>query len=269
MIDLHSHLLPGIDDGAANSDIMLEMARLAVADGVRIMACTPHMHPPRYTNHSNSIEIAVEAAQKLLHENSIDLRLLAGADVHLGPELLSQLRSAYVQKLGATSYFLLEPSHSIAPPQFERFVKTIIDAGYKPIITHPERLTWIEQHYALICAVDEAGAAMQITAGALLGVFGSRPKYWGERMLAEGRVDILASDAHDTRRRVPGLSAGMKAAAAIIGEDAARALVLDNPAAILRDQPLPAKKRTKTRDFAPKEKIIDKFKKMLSGQMKT
>jgi protein-tyrosine phosphatase len=268
MIDLHSHLLPGIDDGAATMDMTLEMARMAVADGVRIMACTPHMHPPRYTNTATTIQAAVAEAQKALDDHSIDLRLIAGADVHLGPDLLSQLRSGHVQKLDSTSYFLLEPSHTIAPPQFERFVRTIIDAGYKPILTHPERLTWIEQHYALICAVDEAGAALQITAGALLGTFGARPQYWAERMLAEGRVDILASDAHDTRRRVPGLSAGMKAAAAIVGDEAARMLVLDNPATILRDLPLPQKTRAKTKDFSPKETTIDRLRKMWTGQMR-
>ena len=268
MIDLHSHLLPGIDDGAKDLAVSLDMARLAVADGIRIMACTPHMHPPRYTNHSATIQSNVGNLQLALDEHAIDLRLIAGADVHLAPDLLGQLSSGYVQRLATTSYFLLEPSHSIAPPQFERFVKTIMDAGYRPIITHPERLTWIEQHYALICAVDEAGAAMQLTAGSLLGVFGARPPYWAERMLAEGRVDILASDAHDTRRRVPGLSGGMKAAAAIIGNEAAMRLVLDNPAAILRDQPLPLKRRSRNKDYSPKETAIDKFKKMWTGQMK-
>jgi protein-tyrosine phosphatase len=268
MIDLHSHLLPGIDDGAVSTEVMLDMARLAVADGVSIMACTPHMHPPRYTNTATSIQVAVAAAQKALDDHDIDLRLIVGADVHLGPDLLRQLRSGHVQKLDSTSYFLLEPSHTIAPPQFERFVKTIIDAGYKPILTHPERLTWIEQHYALICAVDEAGAAIQITAGALTGTFGARPQYWAARMVAEGRVDILASDAHDTRRRAPGLSGGMKAASAIIGDEAARLLVMDNPATILLDQPLPLKTRVKTKGFAAKETTIDRFRKMWTGQMR-
>ena len=269
MIDLHSHILPGIDDGAANMAATLDMARLAVADGVRIMACTPHMMPPLYPNHSGIIQPAVEAAQRAIDESGIDLRLIAGAEVHLAPDLLKQLRSGYAQTFGSTSYFLLEPSHTITPPQFERFVKAIIDAGYRPIIAHPERLTWIEQHYALICAVDEAGAAMQLTAGALLGQFGSRPRYWAERMLSEGRVDIIASDAHDARRRLPGLSAGMAAAAVIVGADSARAMVLDNPAAVLRDQPLPAKKRAKVKDFAPKETAMVKLMKMWSGQMRT
>jgi protein-tyrosine phosphatase len=266
MIDLHSHLLPGIDDGASSMDVTIEMARLAVADGVRIMACTPHMHPPRYSNNADSIQLAVAAAQKALDEHGVELRLIAGADVHLQPDLLSQLRSGHVQRLDSTSYFLLEPSHSIAPPQFERFVKTILDAGYRPILTHPERLTWIEQHYELICAVDEAGAAIQLTAGALLGVFGSRPQYWAERMLAEGRVDILASDAHDARRRLPGLSAGLKAAADIIGDAAAQKLVLDNPATILRDQPLAVKNRHQTKDAPFKPGAFTKIKNLFAGR---
>jgi protein-tyrosine phosphatase len=266
MIDLHSHLLPGVDDGAVSLDITLEMARIAVADGVRIMACTPHMHPPRYNNNSANIQEAVKSAQAALHLHNIDLKLIAGADVHLAPDLLRQLQSGHVQRLDTTSYFLLEPSHSIAPPQFERFVKTILDAGFRPILTHPERLTWIEQHYELICAVDEAGVAIQLTAGSLTGVFGSRPQYWAERMLAEGRVDILASDAHDARRRVPGLSAGKKAAAAIIGEEAARLLVLDNPASILRDQPLPVKIRAATNEYSPKDSPFAKIKKLFAGR---
>ena len=251
MIDLHSHLLPGIDDGAQSLDVSIEMAKLAVADGVKIMACTPHYLPPKYNNTGKDIMAAVATLQAELDKQGIPLRLLAGADVHLLPALLGDLKSGTAQTLRGTRYFLLEPDHHIAPPNFLKFTAGLMAAGYKPILTHPERLTWIEHKYDLICAVEESGVAIQVTGAAITGKFGEMPLKWAERLLREGRVDILASDAHNVKRRPPGLSLAVEAAANIIGQEAALRLVIDNPTAILRDEDLPPKTRI---SLPPKEK---------------
>ena len=119
MIDLHSHILPGIDDGAKSLDISLEMARQAVADGIHTMACTPHIYPGLYMNDAQGIAAARDALQRELDSQSIDLRLVTGADVHLVPGLLAGLRDGRVPTLNGSRYLLLEPSHHVAPPQFE------------------------------------------------------------------------------------------------------------------------------------------------------
>jgi len=111
----------------------------------------------------------------------------------------------------------------------------LLAAGYVPILTHPERLTWIERHYESFVRLVRAGAWMQVTSGSLTGAFGRRPKYWAERMLNDGLVHILASDAHGARRRPPDLALGRAVAAKWLGEAEAEQLVSVRPRAILEN----------------------------------
>ena len=206
MIDLHSHILPGIDDGAPTLEVSLEMARQAVADGIETMACTPHIYPGLYLNDALGIKAARDALQAELSAQDIPLRLVTGADVHLVPGLLEGVRAGQVPTLNGTRYLLLEPSHHVAPPRFEETVFQLVAAGYTPVITHPERLTWIETHHDVFVQMIRQGAWMQVTAGALTGIFGTRAKYWAERFVGEGHTHILATDAHSSKRRRPCLS---------------------------------------------------------------
>ncbi len=204
MIDLHTHILPGIDDGSSSVAMSLEMARMAVADGITHLACTPHITPGIYDNDPAGIAARVKALQTMLDNAGIALRLVAGADVHVVPDLAAQLSVGRLPCLEGTRYFLFEPPHHVAPPGLLRVAQEALDAGFVPVLTHPERLTWIEKAYDLICELDEAGVAVQVTAGSLTGGFGERAQYWAERMLDEGRVDIIASDAHDPKAPAAG-----------------------------------------------------------------
>lgn len=237
MIDLHSHILPGIDDGAKTLEISLEMARIALDDGIYTMACTPHIYPGLYMNDAAGIARHRDTLQAALDANSLPLKLVTGADVHLVPGLLDGLRAGRVPTLAGSRYVLLEPSHNIVPPRFLESVFSLVVAGYTPVITHPERLVWIEDHYPVFSELIQQGAWMQVTAGALTGKFGPRAKYWGERFLGEGKTHILASDAHSTGRRVPQLSEARAIAERLLGADEARRLVIDRPQAILDHTP--------------------------------
>lgn len=235
MIDLHSHILPGIDDGAKNLDIALEMAQLAVADGIHTMACTPHIYPGLYINDASGIALARIALQGELDARGIALRLVSGADVHLVPGLLAGLREGRIPTLNGSRYLLLEPSHHLVPPRFEASVFQLVAAGYTPVITHPERLNWIQAHYPVFVRLIRQGAWMQVTAGALTGVFGPRAQYWGEKFIGEGHTHILATDAHSSGRRLPCLSAGLAVAERLLGRAQAARLVTERPQAILDD----------------------------------
>lgn len=237
MIDLHSHILPGIDDGAKTLEVSLEMARIALADGIHTLACTPHIYPGLYMNDAAGIDARRAALQRELDAQGLPLRLVNGADVHLVPGLLERVRAGTVPTLHGSRYLLLEPSHHVAPPRFEDSVFTLVAAGYVPVITHPERLSWVEDHYDAFVRLRAQGVWMQVTAGALTGVFGSRAKYWAERFLGEGHTHILASDAHSTGRRVPRLAEARERAAALLGAEEAERLVLHRPQAILDDLP--------------------------------
>jgi protein-tyrosine phosphatase len=235
MIDLHCHILPGIDDGAPTLDVALAMARCAVADGIRVTACTPHIYPGLYDNDRDGIVKSMGDFRNQLERESISLEIVVGADTHLAPDLVAAIRAGRVPTLNDTRYLLLEPPHHVAPPQFEESMFQLMVGGYVPVVTHPERLTWIETHYEIFKRLVAAGVWMQITAGSLTGRFGRRPKYWGERMLDESLVHILATDSHHVERRPPLLNEGRAAAAARVGEVEATNLVEVRPQGILNN----------------------------------
>jgi protein-tyrosine phosphatase len=235
MIDLHCHILPGIDDGAADLGVALDMARRSVADGVSYLACTPHIFPGVYNNSGPDIRRRVAALQTEIDREGIPLRLVTGGDVHVAPDLVARLRSGDALSLNDTRYVLVEPPHHILPPNLESLFFNLLSAGYLPIVTHPERMTWIDREYDLLQRLALSGAWMQITAGAIVGKFGSRAKHWSERLLRDGLVHIVASDAHDVERRPPLMAAAFRELRDLVGEDEARNLVLARPAAILQN----------------------------------
>jgi protein-tyrosine phosphatase len=233
LIDLHSHLLPGIDDGAANLLVSLAMARMAVAGGVTVQACTPHIMPGVYDNTGPQIRRAVAALQEELDQEGIPLKLVVGADVHIAPDMIARLKSGHLLSLADSRYLLVEPPHHVAPARLDEMLFAMMVAGYQPILTHPERLGWVRPRYDLIKQLVDHGVWMQITASSLIGAFGREPKYWAERMLGEGLVHIMASDSHDARRRPPNLIKGFERAVASIGEREATHLVTTRPMNIL------------------------------------
>ncbi len=235
LIDLHCHILPGIDDGAPDLETALEMARIAVADGIVVTACTPHMMPGVYDNQGPDVRLRISALQAALDEHGISLRLVTGADVHLQESLGARLNDGRLLSLNDSRYFLFEPPHYAAPPRLPEAVFDVMSAGYHPVLTHPERLSWIETHYEVIKTLAERGVWMQVTAGSLTGRFGRRPQYWAERMVAEGHVHILATDAHNLRGRTPILSEARDIIAQRLGEDEAENMVLNRPLCILEN----------------------------------
>lgn len=236
MIDLHTHILPGIDDGAKTLEVALEMARIAVNDGTTVMACTPHIYPGLYMNDSAGIHDARTRLQNAFDVCHIPLKLVVGADAHLVPELLEGLQSGRVPTLNGSRYFLLEPSHHVAPPQFENSVFQIMAAGFVPVITHPERLVWIEHHYTTFVSLAQRGVWLQLTAGAIVGKFGKKARYWSERLLGDGVVHLIASDAHTTTKRSPVISDVLPAVEAAVGKEEALRLVQVRPQQILDDR---------------------------------
>jgi protein-tyrosine phosphatase len=236
MIDIHCHMLPAIDDGASDLESALEMARIAIADGIQTVVCTPHIYPGLYDNTAAGIRTAVTAFREQLAQAGLGLVLTYGADTHLVPDLLEGLRAGRVPTLNGTRYLLLEPPHHVAPPRLEESCFALLASGYQPVLTHPERLTWIADHYARFQELARRGVWMQVTAGSLAGRFGPDARYYAERMLDEGLVHILATDAHSPKHRPPALAEGRYAAERWVGAAEAGRLVLDRPQAILADR---------------------------------
>src|SRR5262249_29407754 len=211
------------------------MARVSVAEGVSVVACTPHIRPGLYHNSGPQIREATEQLQEILDQESIPLQLVPGADIHIMPGMLSGLRTGRLLALGDTRYVLVEPPHHVAPIKLEELFVELLSAGYVPILTHPERLAWIETRYGAILRLVQIGAWTQITAGSLAGTFGRRAQYWAHRMLDEGHVHILATDAHDAELRSPNLRKGRDLAKKRVGAQEAKHLVETRPLGILND----------------------------------
>jgi protein-tyrosine phosphatase len=235
LIDLHSHLLPGIDDGSKDLATSLAMARVASTDGISTIACTPHILPGVYNNNGPAIRNAVARLAESITEAGIPISLVTGADVHIAPDLDVRLRDGRVLTLNDSRYLLLEPPHHVLPPRLDDLIFGLQAAGYFPILTHPERLSWVEGHYDLIRRLVSSSVLMQITAGSVTGRFGRRPRYWAERMLDEGLCHLLATDAHNTEQRAPRMADARDVVAQRLGDDEAINLVLRRPQGILDD----------------------------------
>jgi protein-tyrosine phosphatase len=229
MFDVHSHLLPGLDDGAPDLSTSLAMARAYVSEGVECVACTPHILPGLYSNSGEQIRQAVDALQLVLFDAGIPLKLVAGADNHVVADFVDGLKRGRLLPLAQSVYVLVEPPQHIAPLHLEDLFFSIMTAGYVPILTHPERLSWIESKFDLVKMLAGRGVWMQLTAGSLCGRFGSRARYWAERMLAEGLVHIIATDAHNMKSRPPDLLEGRRQAERLAGVEEAQHLVVTRP----------------------------------------
>jgi protein-tyrosine phosphatase len=173
--------------------------------------------------------------QQVLASEGILLRLVAGADNHMVPTFVSELKTGNLLSLADSRYVLVEPPHHVAPPRLEDLFFNLLTAGYVPILTHPERLRWIESHFQAMERLVKAGVWMQLTAGSLAGLFGRNARYWAERMLDEGLAHILATDAHDVRKRPPNLSQGCELAAKRVGDVEAQRLVVTRPQGVLHN----------------------------------
>lgn len=236
MIDIHCHLLPEIDDGSQSVQMSLEMARIALADGITQTVCTPHIYPGVYPNERGDICRRVADLAQALRVADLPLEITYGADIQMVPELLVGLRAGRMATIHGTRYFLFEPPHFVVPPRFADLIFDVLASGYVPIITHPERLTWLdEDHYDWFADAAADGAWIQLTADALIGHFGKQAKRWSERFLGDGLVHVLASDGHDDRHRPPVLSRGRQAAERWVGAAEAERLVVERPSAVLAD----------------------------------
>ena len=234
MIDLHTHILPGLDHGPRDWDEALEMCRIAVADGITTIAVTPHVSEV-FPNSSQRIEAAAVELRQRLGDAGIPLTVVVGGDYHVRPDLSPR----NVLTLGGNGrYFLLEFPYQLLPPRADAFVKMLIDRGLLPIVTHPERTASLQRDWRRLEPLVKAGALVQVTAGSLLGEFGPAAAAAANRFLKKGWVHLLASDAHWAHERAPRLAGGRDAAAKVIGEEAARALVESNPEAILQGRDL-------------------------------
>jgi protein-tyrosine phosphatase len=191
--------------------------------------------PGVYNNTGPAIRQAVVRLRTKLLEAGIPVRLVTGADVHIAPDLAERLADGRALTLNDSRYLLLEPPHRTLPRRLDDLIFGLQAAGYVPILTHPERLDWVGDHYDVIKRLTFNSVLLQITAGSLLGEFGRRARYWAERMLDDGLCHFVATDAHDIKQRGPHLAQARELVAHRLGEDEATNLLLRRPQCVVKN----------------------------------
>jgi len=236
MIDLHTHFLPGIDDGARNLNEALALARAAVADGITVCAMTPHIHPRRYPNLKSALLGHLDAFRTALAEHQIPLQIYLGAEVRLSIESLGQLLEGEVPFLGEVGGYkimLLEFPHQMIPVGSQQFVNKLLAMKIRPLIAHPERNKAVLADLERIRPFVDAGCWLQVTAGALTGHFGAPARKVALRLIENDWVHVVASDSHNLEARPPVISAARDVLAQLFGPRTAQQMVAVRPAQIL------------------------------------
>jgi protein-tyrosine phosphatase len=240
MIDLHSHVLPGLDDGAQDWAMALEMMVMAEEAGTEILVATPHTHDMWHGGEPCSELIPTLAHEATLRARraGLSLQVLPGQECYIDDALPQQLNEGKWLTLGNSKTVLLELGWSHWPPFIDKLVFDLQLAGYRILLAHPERYRSVLDDPNLIVGLVEKGVLTQVTSASILGRFGESAQETARALLEHNLAHVLSSDAHTTRGRNPKLSTAREQVADWFGEEFARKLVLDTPRALLNDEPI-------------------------------
>jgi len=239
-VDIHCHLLPGLDDGARSWDEALQMARMAVAEGTATIIATPRQLGSFDHNSGELIRLRSSQFQDFLIAHETKAEILPGADVRVEPSLAQKLRDGSVLTLGdhGKHVLLKLPRQSYQP--LDELIEQLGADGTVGILSHPERNQGLIKHRKLLRPLVDRGCLMQITADSLMGTFGRQVQAMAEWMLSENIVHFVASDAHGPRSRRPILSAAYQRAAALTCEELSVSIFSANPRSVAAGSDVPA-----------------------------
>jgi protein-tyrosine phosphatase len=236
MVDLHCHILPGLDDGAATMEESVAMAESAIADGITHVVATPHASSAHSFHFARARQLRDELQEKIGNR----LKIATGCDFHLNPENLASLRrDARQYCINQRHFLLVEFNEFSIPPAMDQTLHAIQLAGVQPVITHPERNAILRSRPQRLKKWVQQGCFAQVTGGALTGTFGAGPRQDALRWIGQGLIHFVASDAHNTRGRPLRLQPAHKVVLDKFGPEKARALFEDNPLAAFEGRELP------------------------------
>lgn len=236
MIDIHMHILPGVDDGAADWDSALRMARIAVDCGVTAVAATPHcnMHYPNFDGAPlRRIRAHLEELLKTAH---INLKLLSGMEIMGSMDTAEELQRGHLCTLNGSHYPLVEFHFHGSGQEETEILESLIQCGYQPVVAHPERYIYVQRDPELLNTWVELGCLLQVNRGSLLGRFGREAAAMAYAMLERRFVAVVASDAHSPIQRTPYLADVWELLEQEAMPKTAKLLLEENPRRILRDQ---------------------------------
>lgn len=236
MIDIHCHLLPGIDDGAQTETESIALLKQAIADGITHMVLTPHVQPGRYNNTLNNLQVPFQRLQQIIAEQQLAIKLSLGGEVRLCAEVLSLFTAdnlPFIGRYDNQRVMLLELPHNGIPPNSDKLIDWLMERDILPIIAHPER------NKAIIADINKAapfimrGCLFQLTAMSVTGDFGEKAYGVAHQFLEQGLATVIASDAHNSKRRPAVLSKAYNYVTDKYGEALAKELLIETPGKII------------------------------------
>jgi protein-tyrosine phosphatase len=260
-IDLHTHILPGLDDGAQDLAQALAMARIAQADGIGALVATPHNVSWPARDHRPEIESATRALNEAIEAAGLRVVVLPGVEAYLTPDICRQVKIGQAFALAHSAYILVELPASAYPLYTEQAIFELQVMGLSVILAHPERNAVIEREPARLVPLVERGVLVQLTAASIVGAFGPEVQQTAHYLLRSKLAHVIASDAHGTGYRSPALREAVEIAGGLIGAERAAVMVDATPRAVLGGRPIeveapelarPEKKRLWSRLFAGK-----------------
>ncbi|PMC37365.1 tyrosine protein phosphatase [Bacillus sp. UMB0899] len=201
MIDIHSHILPGVDDGAQTIEDAIKLAKEAVSEGITKIIATPHHHNGKYTNKKEVILSKVVELNDILHQENIPLEVLPGQETRIYGELLEDLRKGDILPLNKFNYLFIELPSGHVPRYTEKLLFEVQLKGLTPVIVHPERNTEIIENSDILYNLVSKGVLTQITSGSVVGKFGKKIQKFTMQLIDSNLTHFIASDAHNTSTR--------------------------------------------------------------------
>jgi protein-tyrosine phosphatase len=243
MIDIHNHLLPGLDDGARDIDETLQMCRMAVEDGIRAIVATPHSFDGKFLNQADSIKSHIRDLKAILTETGLDLTVMPGMEVRIVADLHQLLADRKILTLNEGKYVLIEFHPSQIPVGFENLARSLVASGFALVLGHPEMNSVIQNNpaylFKLLMRLNPWEVLIQVSADSLTGDNG----FWAKRtvitLVKHNLAHIIATDAHSSLKRTPRLSGAVKAASELIGSENAMKMVQEIPKAVLEGGAFP------------------------------
>jgi protein-tyrosine phosphatase len=234
VIDIHCHILPGLDDGAKDLEHSLEMARIAVLDGISGIVCTPHMSPHYPGNNRDVVLAAVDELRTGLAEEGIELALYPGCELAMDSDLPERIEAGELLTFNDNgNAALVEMPLEMIPTHMSTFLWKMQVRGITPILAHPERNRYLVHNPSILLGWVEAGALVQVTGNSLRGHYGERVRDFSLKLLEHKAAHLVASDSHSADRRRPVLSKAREIVDATVGAEEARKIFDEYPAEIL------------------------------------
>lgn len=236
-VDVHCHLLPGIDDGSKNMEMTMKMIKIAYEEGIRHMITTPHYHPRRGEADADVIDGIFGQTRSMIRAVYPDMEIYEGNEIYYRQDAKNMLKTGQLLTLAGSDYVLVEFSLSSGEAdEMLDAVRELQMAGYLPVIAHIERYDRVLGDLQSVEDLVEAGAYIQVNAGSVTGEAGGSTKRFAKKLIKENLVHFVGSDAHDVMRRPPLLKKCAASIAKKFGEDTAQQLFFRNPYRVIQNQ---------------------------------